>query len=56
MTNQTAAEVRRWWIVDSVTGIAWAMGGAFRDKESAKREMLRLAWKHKNSDLRVVTR
>ena len=56
MTNQTAAEVRRWWIVDSVTGCTWAMGGAFRDKESAKREMLRLAWKHKNSDLRVVTR
>ena len=45
-----------YWIVDSVTGCTWAMGGAFRDKQSATREMLRLAWKYQNSDLRVVQR
>lgn len=54
MTNQIAAEVQRYWIVDSVTGVTWAMGGAFRDRETAHREMLRLAWKYANSDLRVV--
>jgi len=44
----------RYWIVDYKTGVAWAEGGAFKDKQIADSERLRLADKYWNPDLRIV--
>jgi hypothetical protein len=47
---------KHFWIIDRKTGCTWAMGGAFRDKQIAEAECLRLKWKYGNQDLRVVGR